>query len=91
MQLNNICALVCCSALLHRTAADLMKIECRLVEGVTVKDHFSKLCLSGTAESVSASDALTIQQQVLEVAVQLIHVCHVVNRQSSTSSSLAFH
>ncbi len=88
MQLNNICALVCRSALLHRTAADLMKIECRLVEGVTVKDHFSKLCLPGTA------DAVTIQQheqQVLEVAVQLIHVRHAVNKLSSTSSSLAFH
>ncbi len=65
-----------------------MKIECRLVEGVTVKDHFSKLCLPGTA------DAVTIQQheqQVLEVAVQLIHVRHAVNKLSSTSSSLAFH
>ncbi len=64
-----------------------MKILCRLVEGVTLNSSLSELCSSGTA------DALTMQQheqQVLEVAVQLVDVGHAANSLSSTAS-LAFH
>lgn len=66
----------CCTIRLHWTAVDHLKIMCRLVEGVTLNSPLSELCPPGIAQ------ALTIhqyEQQVLEVAVQLVDVSHAAN------------
>ncbi len=76
-----------CTAALHWAAADPVKILCRLVEGDTLNSPLSELCSSGTAGALAMQQH---EQQVLEVAVQLVDVGHVANNMSSTASP-AFH
>ena len=59
----------------------------RLVEGITLNSPLSELCPPGTAQ------ALTIQQyeqQVLEVAVQLVDVSHAANSMLFQREALHF-
>ncbi len=66
----------CCTKWLHWTADDRLKILCRLVEGITLNSPLSELCPSGIAQVVTIQQ---YEQQVLEVAVQMVDVRHAAN------------
>jgi len=77
---QNVCKLCdICNAYIVVLAAEAQGILCRLVEGISLNKPLSDLCLPGTVNAPSMEQH---EQQVLEIAAQLLQVYTGANNPS---------